>query len=294
MLSRVTLGADVKITSILLDAAKKRFLDARVVFVGGNKSFELFANDSRLEHLDFDYPRSGSVKERIAFAEHLRDEITTPNSIVLDPDSRITQLGLFPVCEPDRYFHFPSRTTGEGNLTDIAQQWTERVLGVEGSAYVAPKFVEIDGESPWAAVSLGVGENHTKRIEGSFEADLISLLAAHFPTLWIDRGAGGEEAERVTAAAEGHDVRFWERSFAGFTSVIAQSDLYVGYDSAGQHAAAAVRTPLISVFAGAASPRFRERWAPCGGGLINLVDADTLSPEQSLEQIEGIVKLARR
>ena len=45
MLSRVTLGADVAITSVILDAAKQRFPNANIYFVGPQKSWELFAAD---------------------------------------------------------------------------------------------------------------------------------------------------------------------------------------------------------------------------------------------------------
>ena len=37
---------------------------------------------------------------------------------------------------------------------------------------------------------------------------------------------------------------------------------YVGYDSAGQHVAAASGTPLISIFAGYPSERMFQRWRP--------------------------------
>jgi ADP-heptose:LPS heptosyltransferase len=79
-------------------------------------------------------------------------------------------------------------------------------------------------------------------------------------------------------------VRFCEGSFADFVSVITQCDFYAGYDSAGQHAAAASGVPLISIFAGAPSGRFRERWAPSGPGHIHIVDATTLDPPACLAQ----------
>jgi ADP-heptose:LPS heptosyltransferase len=225
------------------------------------------------------------VSERIRFAQELRQLLDTPNSIVLDPDTRITQLGLVPVTEPERYFHFPSRTSPGGNLAVIAQAWTEQEFGVVGQPYIAPMFIELDGPSPWVTISLGVGGNPAKRIPGSFESELIAQLARHYETVWVDRGAGGEEAERVTAAASGQNVRFWEGSFAGFASVISQSDLYVGYDSAGQHAAAAAKTPVISIFAGAPSERFRERWSPFGYGPCTVFNADQASPEEILSRI---------
>ena len=45
VLSRVTLGADVAVTSVLLAAAKQAFPDAEIVFAGPRKNFELFAAD---------------------------------------------------------------------------------------------------------------------------------------------------------------------------------------------------------------------------------------------------------
>ncbi len=283
VLSRVTLGADIKITSILLDAAKQRFPDARIVFVAGRKSAELFAADPRIEILDVSYPRSGPVSARIAFARDLATRLATPNSIVLDPDSRLTQLGL--ISFGPHHFHFPSRTAAGENLTTITQVWTESVLGVRGSAFIAPPPVPAPGPGPRVAISLGVGENLSKRIPGAFELDLVALLANRFPGVCIDRGAGGEEAERVNLATQGLNVDFWEGSFAGFASIIAQSHLYVGYDSGAQHAAAALGIPVITVFAGAPSPRFRTRWAALGTAPCSLLDADTLSPEQILAQL---------
>ena len=268
VLSRVTLGADIKITSMMLEAAKSRFPGARVVFVAGRKSIELFEADTRLEFLEAVYPRSGPVSSRIAFGQALRERLTAPNSIVIDPDSRMTQLGLIPVCDPDRYFHFPSRTEGTArdNLSTLTLQWLARTFGVTGRAYVAPKAVPLSCVRPCAAVSLGVGENESKRVLRDFEARLIRLLGERYRTICVDRGAGGEEERRVTRAVEASGVAdrvlFWEGSFAGFVSIVSQSDLYAGYDSAGQHAAAAASVPFVSVFAGAPSKVFQSRWAP--------------------------------
>jgi ADP-heptose:LPS heptosyltransferase len=136
-------------------------------------------------------------------------------------------------------------------------------------------------------VSLGVGENESKRVGGDFEARLIGELGARYATVWVDRGAGGEEARRVTAAVEASGaaerVRFWEGGFAGFASIISQSDLYVGYDSAGQHAAAAAGIPLITIFAGAPSERFRNRWAAAGNGCTIQIPAEGKTPAEILE-----------
>ena len=293
VLSRVTLGADIKVTSVILDCMKRRFPEARVVLVANRKSAELFAADPRIEHLVRDYPRRGPVSEKLEFARSLTRALVAPNRIVIDPDSRLTQLGLAAVCERERYFHFPSRTVGNdsaANLSDLTRLWLEETFGATGHAYVAVEQTPMEGPRPRAAVSLGVGENETKRIEGDFEARLIRLLGQRYPTLWIDRGAGGEESRRVTAAVAASGVqdrvRFWEGSFAGFVSIVEQGDLYVGYDSGGQHAAAAVGTPLVSIFKGAPSERFRNRWMPRGDGAITVIDADSLSPDECLTRLQ--------
>ena len=112
-------------------------------------------------------------------------------------------------------------------------------------------------------VSLGVGENPAKRIADPFEMGLLRHLV-QLPVL-IDKGAGGEEAERVEKAVAGlPNIRCWEGAFAPFAAAIAKSRLYVGYDSAGQHVAAACGVPLVSVFAGFPSPRMFSRWRPAG------------------------------
>jgi Glycosyltransferase family 9 (heptosyltransferase) len=312
VLSRVTLGADIKITSIMLSALLKakprRFPEAEIVLVGNRKSAELFSADSRISHLNADYPRTGPVTSRLQFAHDLRRQIDGPNRIVVDPDSRMTQLGLIPVCAPEHYFHFPSRTAfslplapepaflsrdregavRSGNLTELTQAWLLETFGHSGEAYIATPLIPIEGDAPRASVSLGVGDNETKRVHGDFEAQLIRALGEKFRTVWIDRGIGGSESTRVTAAAEASGcldrIRFWEGSFAGFASLISQSDLYAGYDSAGQHAAAATGTPLITIFAGAPSERFRQRWSPHGPGHIRMIEADSLTTNECIER----------
>ena len=108
VLSRVTLGADVAVTSVLLDAAKRRFPRARIVFVGPLKNFELFAGDARLEHAPVEYQR-GSLRDRLAVWSELRALCDAADALVLDPDSRLTQLGLLPICPDERYHLFESR-----------------------------------------------------------------------------------------------------------------------------------------------------------------------------------------
>ena len=77
-------------------------------------------------------------------------------------------------------------------------------------------------------VSFGVGENPAKRVADPFEEELLRRLPR--PIL-IDKGAGGEEAERVeraVAKAGGEGIVMWDGSFAGFAAHIQRSQLLCG------------------------------------------------------------------
>jgi ADP-heptose:LPS heptosyltransferase len=293
VLSRVTLGADVAVTSVLLDAAKRRFPRARIVFVGPRKNYELFAADARIEHAPVAYQR-GSLRNRLAAWSELRALCDVPDALVLDPDSRLTQLGLLPVCSDDHYHLFESRAYGgDGGqaLPELAAAWARETLQVDGAcpylALAAPAQ-----SRPGITISLGVGENPAKRLPDPFEEKLLALLAATGLPLTIDKGAGGEEAVRVEDACRraGITATFWEGSFAGFAALIAASRLYVGYDSAGQHVAAAAGVPLISIFAGFPAPRMFDRWRPTTP-MARVIRVDQPDVDATLAQVrEALVE----
>ena len=274
VLSRVTLGADVAITSIILDAAKQRFPNAAIYFAGPAKSWELFAADRRLRHLPISYGRSATLDSRLGIWPELRNQVSKPGCIVIDPDSRLTQLGLLPICAEEDYYFFESRSyggDGAETLRELARRWVEKTLGIVNARPYIQTGLDATGYA--ATVSFGVGENPEKRIAGEFEAELLKALPR---PLLIDRGAGGEEAERVESAVAtaGPGVSMWDGSFAGFAAHIQKSKLFVGYDSAGGHAAAACGIPMVSIFAGFPSERMFQRWRPTGNGLIEIIRAD--------------------
>jgi hypothetical protein len=272
VLSRVTLGADVAVTSVLLDAAKRRFPDAAIIFVGPRKSYEMFEADARVTHRDAPYARAGSLRERL----HASAELWIDDGIVIDPDSRLTQLGLISVCDEDRYFHFESRSfggNGSDRLPELASRWAQEALGVEKArAYISPR--QVDTEPAEVTMSLGVGENPAKRIGGDFEMDLVSVLSASGRSVLIDKGGSVEERARVEKLKM-PGVSFHDGSFARFAAEIARSRLYIGYDSAGGHVASACGVPAISIFAGAVSDRFLARWRP-SGTLIRAENPDVI------------------
>jgi ADP-heptose:LPS heptosyltransferase len=291
VLSRVTLGADVAITSVLFAAVKMRFPSAEIVFVGPRKNYELFAGDPRIRHAEIGYVRGG-LRQRLAVWSELKQLFAAPDGVIVDPDSRLTQLGLLPVCSEDRYYFFESRAYGSETrlaLPELAAAWASETFGVDGAkTYLALETASRQTGS--IAVSLGVGDNPAKRLPDPFEEELLRLVAATGAPISIDKGAGGEEARRVERAVErsGAQATYWAGSFAGFASIIAGSRLYAGYDSAGQHVAAAAGVPLIGVFAGFPAPRMFERWRPVGD-RCHVIRVEQPDVHATLDQVRRIL-----
>ena len=289
MLSRITLGADIAVTSVVLEAVRRRFPRAEIRFTGPRKNWELFAARQGLVHVPVSHAR-GTLHQRLAPWPELRRLFSEPGAIVIDPDSRLTQLGLLPVCSEEQYWLFESRSFGAETglaLPELTSRWTCEVLGVEASPWILPAEQASEVPPGTIAISLGVGENAAKRIAEPFEAELLHHVAAATEgVLWIDAGAGGEEAARVERAVAGispSQVRLWRGSFAGFAAIIARSRLYLGYDSAGQHAAAAAGVPVLCIFAGHPNPRMFARWRPTGRGSIEIVRVEDPDPATVLE-----------
>jgi hypothetical protein len=268
LLSRVTLGADVAVTSVIADALRRRFPEAHIHLVGPRKNWDLFETERHLAHMPFPYPRSGSLIERLS----QWGQFTGVDSIVVDPDSRLTQLGILPVCEEDDYFFFESRSYGGDSnepLPILASRWASEVFGVPGSAWIAPKPVDMTRQ---VAVSFGVGGNEEKRLPGTFEEDVLRHIVSRGLKVVLDAGAGGPESTRARDLAfHVPGVDLYEGTFAPFASMISQARLYLGYDSAGGHIAGASGVPLVSVFAGYPSERMFQRWSAYGTGARRIV-----------------------
>jgi ADP-heptose:LPS heptosyltransferase len=158
---------------------------------------------------------------------------------------------------------------------------------------------------PIVAINFGVGDNPFKRVGEDFEASLIWSLLREGASIVLDKGAGQEEGARIdamlaeaaqierngrrarvvqldgqTPAAPENpradaDVLVWNGRVGILAGLIGQSDLYIGYDSAGQHIAAALQVPCIDVFAGFSSHRMLDRWRPTGIGEIRVLPVET-------------------
>jgi ADP-heptose:LPS heptosyltransferase len=345
ILSRVTLGADVAITSVIIERMKLMFPAAEIVLVGGAKGTELFGGDPRIQFSEISYRRTGTTIERLlswidllGCIRQQTDGLNPGEYLLVDPDSRLTQLGLLPIESTPQwrefdYVFFPSREYGSdtsSSLSELTSSWLDELFGQTVTTHprVSLKNEDIEvarsllnrirhASRPIIAINFGVGESQLKRVGGDFESSLVSCLIQAGAAIVLDKGAGADEitrADAVVAAAirnerEGRRVRaveineqslveerrpsggsdaeilVWSGRIGMLAGLIGESDLYIGYDSAGQHIAAALGVRCIDVFAGFSSQRMLERWRPSGRAETRIVAVDTLSGGRATQEV---------
>ncbi|MFZ4629832.1 MAG: glycosyltransferase family 9 protein, partial [Blastocatellia bacterium] len=77
----------------------------------------------------------------------------------------------------------------------------------------------------------------------------------------------------------------WEGGIGSLAGLIAASDRYLGYDSSGQHLAAALGVPGLTLFLTDNPPAFAERWHPSGQGTVRVLRLDAPLPIADLLQL---------
>jgi hypothetical protein len=331
LLSRVTIGADVAVTSVIIARLRSLLPGAEFVLMGSAKLRELFGGEPHARIREIRYERGGDVLSRlrswIGLVEAVKEEIKdlTPDEFLLiDPDSRLTQLGLLPLVKDERnYLFFESRSYQGAKTADndnpksigwLASCWANEIFGGSGETfpYVAPPAEHLDlgrliveklrraGASRVTVASFGVGGNQNKRVSEEFELEMGASLIKD-STLILDKGANDDEREQInrivaalriagrtvveinesdraraiSSAKIEADAITWDGGIGSFAGLIAASDRYVGYDSAGQHIAAALRIPTLTIFVNSNSPAFAERWRPYGSGIIEVLNFES-------------------
>ncbi len=297
VLSRITIGADIAITSRILRAAFVHFPNAKIHFVGPRKNYEIFEPEIGIELVELSYKRRGNIRERLGVYTQLKEALSIPGALIIDPDSRLSQLGLMPLGEEDNYYFFETRSWWSDEdmpLGEMTERWVEQTFDVPLHVPIVAVEARLEGFD--VTLSLGVGENPEKSIPWPFEPRLLQMLVDHGLRVLVDTGAGGEEAERVHRAiaqvkpgASGSVTPYYG-SFKEFASEINASQLYIGYDSAGGHAACALGIPGLLLFRGFPNERFMIRWIPWGDGELEVLDAEEMSVDVALDRVQEAVE----
>ncbi len=342
--SRVTFGAEVAVTSVILAMMHRLCPAAECVILGAPVVGQLFAGDAGVRVEAVGYPRDGSLLARldrwVALTQVVADELAGLDHdeyLIIDPDSRLTQLGLLPLTMHDaRSLFFESRSYG-GDGTErigaLTARWLIEQFGGDDTA-PAPYLSLSDTHAalgtalrqallrpaadvrPIVCVGFGVGGNDAKRIDDDFEHSILRALIESGARLLFVKGVGDEviraerhlgrlnalggiaiaEAEADDAAAlpppdvlRAADVVAWRGELGAFAALIAASDLYVGYDSGGQHIAAALGVPLVDIFVDDSIPMVTTRWTPTGSAPIRVAE-HYKAPDETL----GVVLEAYR
>ena len=179
VLSRVTLGADVAVTSVVLDAAKRAFPNADICFAGPQKSWELFAADPRLGHLAIAYGRGGTIDDRLSVWPQLREAVSLARqhyhrsrfpAYAARPASRSAPRRIIIFSKAD-----PTGQTAAHPLSPLARAGSpRRSVSREARPYIS---TGLDAAEFATTVSFGVGENPAKRVARPFEAELLAAIA---------------------------------------------------------------------------------------------------------------------
>lgn len=346
LLSRVTIGADIAITSVLVQRLLLIFPHVEFVVIGGSKLKEVYEGNSAIKIREAGYSRRGGLLERLSswhqILKIIEEESKMCNSdevIVIDPDSRLSQLGVLPLVDPEQYFFFDSRSDisldKNVSMPELTNMWFDRLTGKKEFCY--PKVwipnellaraahfsrqLRNNNVKRIISINFGVGGNYRKSVGIHFEEKLLlELLKQPGTVILLDKGYGEEETQHtdllISAVQAGgffaknaefpasdaardapitadfnNGVLAVRTSIGEMGALVANSDEYIGYDSACQHIGAALGTPCLTIFAGSNNIRFIRRWSAHGTNECNIVHVDTLTDRSQIDT-EDIVTRA--
>ena len=211
VLSRVTIGADILLTSLALQRLHQRFPQAELVLLGDGKLSGLFNGLPQVRVRPLSYARRGPLRERLSSWLSLLDALHAEAAqLVLAPDSRLDQLGVLPVChDQDRYLlweNLQPENQPALSLSVLFDRWLCARLGCPPDPAALPalgfdertralheRLAAALGPRPLVAVKLDHGGNPAKALPRAAEVALLARLRARGWRVLLDRGFGAEE-----------------------------------------------------------------------------------------------------
>jgi ADP-heptose:LPS heptosyltransferase len=211
VLSRVTLGADILITSLALQRLRQRYPEAELLLIGDAKLGGLFSGLPGVRVVPVSYSRRGALRDRLSSWLAVRQALTGEGAdLALSPDSRLDQLGVLPVIEdPNRYLLWENTQPSGQPLRSLAMcfdDWLVRRLELPAevpahprvafdaaTAAVAQRLKQAFGDKPIAAVKLDHGGNPAKALPRAAELMLLNRLHERGWRILLDRGFGEQE-----------------------------------------------------------------------------------------------------
>jgi ADP-heptose:LPS heptosyltransferase len=210
VLSRVTIGADLLLTTVALQRLRRAYPEAELVVLGDGKLQALIGGLPGVRVRAVAYGRRGTLRERLASWLAVVEAVAAEApDLVFAPDSRLDQLGILPVvADPARYLLWEN-VLPDGQALSLA-----RAL----DAFLAERFAQpaqppieprtqLDvptlavqaqlaaalGSAPLAAVKLDHGGNPAKALPRAAEVAVLRRLRDLGWRVLLDRGFGAAE-----------------------------------------------------------------------------------------------------
>ena len=304
--SRVTVGADVLLTSVLLQHLSRAWPEAKIILAGDAKLAGLFGGMDRLEIAPLSYQRRGPLSERLAAWLPLRQLVVDRQvDAVFNPDSRLDQLGLLPLGRTATYHLWQTLEPDPAHpksLSEHLDTWCQKVIPSLGGPIAPRLFFDAKTQAIAArlgpalaaqatlAVKLDFGGNDLKGLPQEREIDILKAAHAKGWRILLDRGFGAEEMARNEVLTKALGLPFADidldapetqipktpliratASIAAWAAALSGCQKALAYDSAGHHLAAALDIPLVTIFTGHPHKNFPIAWQPRGRGQIDLV-----------------------
>lgn len=214
ILSRVTIGADVLLTSLLCQRVHQAFPAAEIIVVGDKKLGGLLSGLPQVRVEAIAYARRGPLGTRLASWLTLIDTLDALEpDLVLSPDSRLDQLAVLPLTDdPYAYLSWENIQNGDQpqSLAALLDAWAKRVLALNDEVRCQPRIAfdaEYDRQrarwqqccgdahhgSSVVAMKFDHGGNPAKSLPRACE---VALLQAAHRAGWrvmLDAGFGDEE-----------------------------------------------------------------------------------------------------
>lgn len=207
--SRVTIGADILLSSVVLQRLHQRYPKAELRLIGDAKLAPLLGGLPQVTVRGISYGRRGPLRERLASWLTVVEAVADCD-LVVAPDSRLDQLGILPLTADPARYHLWENTLPEGapprSLADVLDDWLcERFAPVWGRrclpalGFDAPtRAMAARWEAAFAgravcAVKLDHGGNPAKALSRIQEVAILRTLLDRGWTVLLDRGFGTEE-----------------------------------------------------------------------------------------------------
>ncbi len=245
LLSRVTIGADVAITSVIIQRLLQLYPNLEIVVVGSPKLKGIFGGNSRIRLRHLTYSRRGGLLDRFeswyAALDILAQEVPSAlknRALVIDPDSRISQLGVLPLTLDGSYLFFNSRgvslASSHLSMAESVNRWLDSVFGLSSFCYPkvwVPDLCRFRADKTAAAlrrngcrkilaINFGVGGNPRKRVNSEFENKLLlEILKVPKTVIILDQGFGAEETARSTRLAQFVKSKGYQTVETGFDGI---------------------------------------------------------------------------